>query len=385
MTPKQRLHSPTGPTRIHVGNPESEQLITPSGSTSPDRQPIPTPGSYRNRQIPSLDDRLETGQHQLLAFGPELETRLRRLSRLWRLTEQDVRKDKATLFHAYLHDAPLLLSMASDIDRFVRSAIRCGIAANDETALENKSQQLCSDFSSLAWTPPSTLDAYRAGSTNSVRLLGELRQEFSASAGSLLSGTYDLLLELALRRFIGTVTWTAEDTAHYYYFRYGATECVTSLGTSTTHEDYPHRPLGERHVAKTVERRKIDRDHFIERHDHHLFNAVRVPASCYGKLIPVRIAEALDAAPAWLLAQLGIVEGDIMKERIIRWDLGEETEFEEEVIAVEKYSPAILLGDFALAGWNDDDLKGPTRKPRERGPLAGSGSPNPIGDTWTSR
>jgi len=314
-------------------------------------------------------------------FKEQITELLRGRSKLLRLTDSDVDRDDRRLFQAYLSDVEGEKSFATHLENGVHGGIIAGIRINASerngeaqrrfhearcqacAAVSQKWEQLQSELPQFPRPSFGTLDSKWAGSTTPAQLLAELQELYLASCERYVRDLHSMLCRLRELNFLGDVRWSNDHICSYDYVHHCVDETGTRYGTSTSEDFYGDRPFGQRTVQTTVHRRTVTVRHSIECHTHNNHAARRIAIPDYRKKVPAREAAFLDSLDASLLPCVHIVEGDIFKEIVRRWDVGEET-YVTDVIVQEKYSPGVILGGvdgFALAGWNGDDLRGPTR------------------------
>lgn len=97
-------------------------------------------------------------------------------------------------------------------------------------------------------------------------------------------------------------------------------------------------------------------------HVHH----VRDPMfSDYGQTkypLPEKYRSLVQCCPDWMQPCLSILEGELIREERIEWDLFTEKVADRKFIERRRSCPAVMLGDYVLAGWNEQAINEERRK-----------------------
>lgn len=320
-------------------------------------------------ELPQAERRQTTADLLGSGFREALRARLFRPSQLLLMRPEGTLQKSASL-DAYLADCRQVESLVSDLRTFLTAAVRAGMVVQrpgaDVTALaqarERKWTMVQRALPPLVRNraPHFVLDAETAGDPSAAELHLLLQEDFLGRARGVAADFFQTIARLYECGFLGLVRWTdrAQALCYYYYVLHGVEEQVGRKRRTTRIAE-----TARGRVEQTVEHRLVHGTHYLEYHRHDLYRARIQGVSSYRKELPVRHADFLDAVPTWMLPHLEIVDGDIFRERIIRWD-EQETEHPESDMVSETplYSPAITIGSWVFAGWNGRDLvSGQTR------------------------
>ena len=162
---------------------------------------------------------------------------------------------------------------------------------------------------------------------------------------------------------IGIIEWPGERDCKLNFFRHTVLQDrVRSERTSKVGRNERGRMTVEEWEQLNA-RNRI----FIERHEHHVMDAEAKELHQTKYAIPDEYRELIDRIPEWLQPHLRVLEGDLILERIVRWQSHEEKwdskpklrnvyEFQPEVRSAFEIDPAILLGHFVLTGWGQREV-----------------------------
>lgn len=271
--------------------------------------------------------------------------------------------EKRAIFEAYGRDLGLLKRRLAEFDACVLQAIKSSVICQRGGAEKPKDvwEALKEQVPTIGRAPLLDLSHTRAA-LPAHELLPYLKAEFEAGIERVLRLMACWLQFLVEAEFIGLVEWAgALDVCRYHYFRHERTREVLVARQRSEQTSDESQPYGQRITYRDWVERVIRRREFKERHVHDIVQAKLHSVGEYPRRVPERIAEFLDAVPAWLRPLLQIVEGTITREEIVRRTTGDTTAVETDVISEWKGSPGVLLGNFNLIGWSDDDLRGVVR------------------------
>jgi hypothetical protein len=90
---------------------------------------------------------------------------------------------------------------------------------------------------------------------------------------------------------------------------------------------------------------------------HHVRNPILCEPDKTRHPIPRKYRDLLDAIPDWIRPSLRVLEGDLFREEGIEWDTHRENRPDKRLLSSEwQRCPAIVLGDYVLAGWAEQSI-----------------------------
>ena len=272
--------------------------------------------------------------------------------------------DKKGVIDAYTHDLALLKRHIEEFEACIRRAIYYSILKGKNTygKYEDADKETASTWTSLkeqipplAQAPLLELPATRAAKESAV-LLQELKEEFGLGVERVLALLALWLQLLAERQFVGLIEWTAEDVCRYHYFRYQQIAEVVDIQNRQEITADPSKDYGQRVTYTGIQDKTVRQRMFQERHVHHVALADHCTVREYTDRVPERVRDFVRSIPEWLVGEIGVASGTITQEEIIRLNVEDQTTVESTAVSVSKGSPAVTLGEFALIGWNTDDV-----------------------------
>lgn len=286
---------------------------------------------------------------------------LRTESRLLKLhCNADLTKNQ--VLEAYGHDVKLLDERMKDLDACVLQAVRCLIVVGGDRQLdpakrEERARQVWEQqVHQLSVSKPLQHELrlpFTLAGEDAVTILGELQQQFQRSLASALHRLAAQLKSLVDHDFIGLVSWAGMDACCYHYFVVEHREYLDGTRIDTTKADLGG---GITEVRKT-RHTDVTRVQYRARHTHHLVNAKLQNIGQYHHKMPSRIEQFLQSLPPRVRHLFRIVDGQETLNEVTARKIGERTDVESETIAVYRYDPAVTLGDFALVGWDEQEVQ----------------------------
>lgn len=270
---------------------------------------------------------------------------------------------KRQVYDAYRNDLQLLENRISDFEDCVKLAVRCATLArrseSEEKAREEANrlwEEIKKEIPPIGKKPLLSLDHILAAKP-AVEILETLKQRFEQSVSDTLRLFICWLQLLVDHEFVGLVEWSDLDVARYHYFVHDRRYEVVKEQAGHESVVDPSKDFGEQTTITEFRDQTIRTRRYLERHVHHIVDARIHDLIDYPAPVPARVRDFLEGIPQWLRPLLQIVSGDITTEEIIRRKTRDETSVESEITSVWKGSPAVTLGNFALIGWNDDDVR----------------------------
>lgn len=279
-----------------------------------------------------------------------------------RILEETGPRSHDQLAHAASTSLAKIENWQRDIRNFAETVCRCSIEyrvadsqdADRERAIDVRQETL---VSRLAWleTLPSPLTA-RLMAKPLEDACDSIESSLRESCRSLIDDLFQVLDSLVDAEVGGTVERTGS-TCQLHFRRQVIIPQAVETRTRTEFHSSASEVIEDRFVTTTspVEYR-------LAYHEHHVMNVVEQPLDDSTVNIPEEYKPLIAAVPSWLRPHIAIIEGDLIRERIIEKELTEETAALESTVVTRthspaiSYDPAITFGDYVLAGWGSREL-----------------------------
>jgi hypothetical protein len=191
-------------------------------------------------------------------------------------------------------------------------------------------------------------------------VLDVLRDAVNETVKRFIGGFRSAFEDLYQRSIIGKRIWTGTDAGKYDFYRLRRMESKTGETVSKcTEREEGGGTWSEYEVVTRTSHLKIA--DVTEHHEHHLYNAHRVPLPARQVPKPPFVMEFLTAVPKRVQPYIFIMEGDMAREEMEAWespvghrDVQEVTR--KLVRSGSMYSPSVTLGEYSLVGWSGLDV-----------------------------
>jgi hypothetical protein len=169
---------------------------------------------------------------------------------------------------------------------------------------------------------------------------------------------------MAAQRLAGLIEWVGQNACRYHFFK----EVVIqenhgseSSSTRTTRPVTDSRGRQRRQlVQKTTTTESGRTIHRWARHEHHVMNAIHTSLANTKVVMPPGPERIKEAIPAWLAPFVRVIDGDLIRERIIECDYHEEnwSNVTTREVDLPGYAPdpAIAIDNFILTGWGPREI-----------------------------
>lgn len=288
-------------------------------------------------------------------------------------TTSDVSRD--SIITAYIDSLKQIDHCREQVEELVEAACRANIEfrqalgqtnviARDQ-ALEEQLEKVVEE-AELQWLPTRNVatgelmsrpaDVYRQ------RLNAALEQATQEFAKELMQ----LFARLVDRQLFGLVEWLPNHCCRYHFFRQVVIQENTGEFRHVLSEELFNESLSSTAQARetTFGRRSIERGqqgkhHFrLARHEHEVINAVRTSVGNSTVVMPPGVVDLVKAIPEWLYPFVEVIDGDIIRERIIERDTGvtdwkQSEVFDEPIFGCE---PGVIIGPYVLSGWGPREV-----------------------------
>lgn len=339
----------------------------------------------QGRRFPALWDaprlRSPNRLRQLAPPPQTVELKDRVAEEVWsRLPWQQLRPvedETRVVIDAYIQSLNQLAQFRRDVDQLVRAACQANLEfrqGQGETNVVAREAVLSGQLAEMldaavgAWLPTRNVVDARLAS----RPLAEVRERLEAALTQAVADfgrqLFELLARLVDRELFGLVEWLPNNCCAYHFFKRiviqendGASRRVlkeTRFDQVTERDAETGRQIvGRRTVEET--RGQGRHVHRFARHQHDVIQAVHTSIGNSRVVMPPQVERLCAAVPEWLDPFVQVIDGTIVRERIIERDTrvdqwADRTQRDEPIIGCE---PGVILGSFVLTGWGPREVK----------------------------
>lgn len=281
--------------------------------------------------------------------------------------------DRQQLIRTYIDSLNQIHAFRQDVEQLVQAACRASIEFRLESgmaleevqnkAVTDKLQEMIRE-ASFDWpTPENVIDAGLVAQ-NTGELRGKLHTSLRDSTREFTAGFFELLAQLVDRQLMGLVEWYPNHCCAYHFFvrvlvpeERGTNEYVEETVAETIERLGVFRAGGMRRIVLSLHGLLT---HRLARHEHTVINVIHTSIGNSQVVMPLAVTEMLKAVPEWLYPFVKVVDGEIVRERIIERDLRvEEWEVATSVRDEPLYGPdpAVLIGSYVLVGWGPREIE----------------------------
>ncbi len=283
--------------------------------------------------------------------------------------------DRQPLVETYIASLKQLDGFRQDVQTMVRCAClanlefrqgrgKTHVGARD-AVLAKKLDEM---FSRAAahWLPmKNVLDAKVVAQPVSV-LRDQLRTALSEAAADFAKQFFELLARLVDRQLFGLVEWLPNHCCNYHFFKQvviqeneGASQRVAGMRIDDFNPRDPEaagRIIGRRTIHDI--RGEGKHYHRFARHEHSVMNAGCTTIRISRVVVPPQVVPLLERIPEWLYPLVQMIDGDIIRERIIEQDTRVENWADVQVRdePIFGWEPAVIIGPYVLTGWGPREV-----------------------------
>jgi hypothetical protein len=188
-------------------------------------------------------------------------------------------------------------------------------------------------------------------------------RRLSKASAEFAKQFFELLARLVDRQLFGLVEWMPNHCCNYHFFKQviiqendGFTSQVVGTRTENSVEaGFGRRIVGWKKVEDRTEGKHV---HRFARHEHSVMNAVRTTIQNSRVVIPPEVIPLVERIPKWLYPLVHIIDGDIIRERIVEQDTKVETWADVHVHDEPIFGgdPAVTIGPYILTGWGPREV-----------------------------
>jgi uncharacterized membrane protein len=324
-------------------------------------RPVPT----RPEQIRRLRERKEeTGLSNLLFDA--VSSRL-----AWNKLPRE-ESERQPWVEAYIQSLQQLEGFRRDVEDMVRLAclanleFRQGkgvtqVSARDEAISAKLDEMLAK--AATHWLPTKNILDAKLVAQSVATVREELGNALSEATTDFVTRFLELLARLVDRQVFGLMEWLPNHCCNYHFFKEvviqendGTTSHVIGSRRDNRNEFVSGRRIfGWEEVEDRTEGKHL---HRFARHEHSVMNAVRTTIKNSRVVIPPEVVPLVEQIPQWLYPLVYMIDGDIIRERIVEQDTKVETwtdvhVHDEPIFGCE---PAVIIGPYVLTGWGPREV-----------------------------
>ncbi len=280
------------------------------------------------------------------------------------------------LVAAYILSLNQLDRFRRDVDAMVRTACIANLEFRQEqgeTHVEAKAVAVKSKLNEMlqssvdAWMPARNVVDARLVSRAKSEIQTRLESALKQAVADFCQQFFDLLAKMVDRELFGLVEWLPNNCCAYHFFKRviiqeneGASEQVSEERFQAVNQrdaGNGRQVIGRRTIEQTVGRGR--HHHRFARHQHDVMQAIRTSVRDSRVVMPPQVQRLCEAIPAWLYPFVQVIDGTIIRERIIERDVGADqwadVRLRDEPII--GYEPAVIIGTFVLTGWGPREVQ----------------------------
>ncbi len=186
------------------------------------------------------------------------------------------------------------------------------------------------------------------------------------------------LSNLVDRQHCGLVEWFPNHCCRYHFFRQvicPLPHYLADAGDADLSDDDDDDADRSGNESSGVRYDVFPHDVVLARHEHELIQAIRTSPGNSRVVIPQKVRAVIDAIPAWLYPFVEIIDGTLVRERIVerqQKSLEYRTVHEEPTADPD---PGLILGPFLLCGWGPKEITVEQDRQKE---LTTESTPSPL-------
>ncbi len=282
--------------------------------------------------------------------------------------------DRETVVRAYIDSLKKLDTYRQEAETFIAEACRANLEfrqGSGETHDEARGEVMDLLLSRMIedgtapWDPVRNIATAELLTKSPQYYQQQFENALSTEAARFSFQFVELLKHFVDKELFGLVEWLPVQCCRYHFFRrvaiQGESRVTESRSESITHGflDNPRWPIvGHAKVTKTE---NIPHEIRYARHEHELINAIRTSVANSSVVMPDPVLRMIQCVPTWLVQFVEVIEGHIIRERIIERDVATEdwTKVSIRDEPIYHTDPGIVIGPYVVCGWilpeNQDD------------------------------
>jgi len=295
----------------------------------------------------------------------------------WREVQSTENPSRDALVAAYIESLKQLDGFRADVQRVIEEACRANlefrqdagethVAARD-AVLNDKLKEMIAEASS-DWLPFKNI----AGAALLSQPMEIYRQKFDASLSEEVAKfskqLFESLARLVDRELCGLVEWLPNNCCRYHFFRrvviQGATQHTqeSSVVMRRDFDESDDDDFGTEGVIghfRTTRSQHVKHEIRFARHEHEVIDAIHASIGNSAVVMPPQIVRLTKSIPEWLYPFVDVIDGQIVRERIIERDVSVEDWSKVVVrdVPIIGGDPSIVIGPFVLSGWGPREIQ----------------------------
>lgn len=313
-------------------------------------------------RLPKVPDSPNSADHDQLAN--ELASELWKKLSFARVADEFAARDIKQVVTAAASSHLQILGWYDDLRSFANALCVAAVEIRGEESAERAlSDRIVSGvlkretLANLFSPPPTSFIDYRFADLPPDVALARADQHLEKQCLQLVNDLFQLLDRLQERQLVGNYE-TTKSTCRFNFYR----RIAIIQDHSVKSEERIYRDLDRsKGIRDSFELTKSEIQHRNAMHIHHVHDPVIRKLGQAEHPLPEKYQQFVDACPEWIRPKLTIIEGDLFREQHIEWDTISETFTVEKLIESRKFKwqqdPAILLGNYVLAGWGEQAIE----------------------------
>jgi len=359
-------------------------MVNSSSENSPELEPVTYDVMRGGRRFPSLAVVPEppgTNRIRQLLIQPSDEKLPELLSKAiwhrlsWPAVQSTENPDRETLVAAYIQSLQQLDVLRDDVRHVFREACRANLEFQQETGetrTEAKDAIISSKLNEMI--EEASCDWDRTRNIIGAALLAQppnvYRQKLDVAleheVANFTRQLFEFLARLVDRELCGLVEWFPNNCCRYHFFRRVVIQDVDQTnrensmiwGSNGVNGREGSRPflIGSRRTTSTTTGTHEVRH---ARHEHEVISTIRTSIGNSTVVMPPQILRLVEAIPEWLYPFVEVIDGHIVRERIVAKTVSVEEWAKIEIHDEPVYGidPAIVIGPFVLSGWGSVEVR----------------------------
>lgn len=279
----------------------------------------------------------------------------------------------------YVESLKQLKTFRDEVQQVFQEACRANLEfrqESGETHVEARDAVLSKRLSEMMseasqdWTPPENIASAELFSLPIDRCQQRIDESLSIEVSKFGRQLLEQLAKLVDKKLCGLVEWLPNNCCRYHFFRR-----VVLQGDAVRSSDIDFLTDDESPNSIRRTTNKVSVQHQIRhaRHEHELINTVRTSIGNSTVVMPPQIVRLVENIPEWLYPFVEVIDGQIIRERIIERDISVEdwTQVQVRDEPVIGPDPGIIIGPYVLSGWGTREIerelkrRGETEKGKE--------------------
>jgi hypothetical protein len=296
----------------------------------------------------------------------------------WSKLGTNEKLDRDTVVRAYNDSLKKLDACRQEVETFVAEACRANLEFRQQSGpthvkargeVMNRLLSKMIEEGTAPWDPVRSIATAELLSKSPQHFQQQFEKELLREATRFSVQLIELLKHCVDKELFGLAEWFPNQCCRYHFFRRVAIQGKSQKTQSTSFSSEIDGPpsLNPFLVGKLTLTTTESALHEVRyaRHEHELINAIRTNIANSTVAMPAAVLRMINYLPPWLVPFVEVIDGNIVRERIIERDVSTEhwtnVTFRDELIYEFAFDPGIVIGPYVLCGWM------PTENPDNQG------------------